>query len=303
MMNGTNKVIKKDSLRTKVIDFLILVLACAVGAFATTAVLIPNGLTSGGLTGMVRILQSYININFSVAYYAIAAIILITVAVLLGWREAQKVIIATVMYPAVIFVFEKFDFILLEEKDVLLAVVFCGILMGTCSGLSFSRGFAFCGTESIAKIIKRKLLPHMPLSKVLLCLDAIIIISSAAIFGRNIALYALITQFISAKTIDFILYGFEAKIVQLDIISSMPEMVIDYVTHTIGRGISSRTIVGEYTGEERKELIVLCSPRESILIKKFLAVNDHNAFVTILHVDTVFGHGKGFTDIDKEKDI
>ena len=69
--------------------------------------------------------------------------------------------------------------------------------------------------------------------------------------------------------------------------------------YELNRGVSSRTVIGEYTGQEIRELVILCSPRESILIKRFLAQTDRTAFVTVLHVDTVWGEGKGFSSIEK----
>ncbi|WP_251617002.1 YitT family protein [Emergencia sp. JLR.KK010] len=290
----------KETVKEKLINFIFLLIACAVGAFATTAVMIPNGLTSGGLTGLVRILQNYVDINFSLAYYAGAFLILIVVLVTLGLQEAKKVLAVTILYPAVMFVMELFDFQLLEEKDVILAAIFCGVFSGVCNGIVFWRGYAFCGTESIATILKKKLMPQVDLSKILLALDAAIIIISAFIFGRNIALYALVTQFIASKMVDFIMYGFETKIVQVNILTTKPDETIAFVMRDLNRGVSSRTAVGEFTGQSKKELVVLCSPRESMILKRFLASVDPAAFVTVLHVDTVWGSGKGFTEINKD---
>ena len=290
----------KETVKEKLINFIFLLIACAVGAFATTAVMIPNGLTSGGLTGLVRILQNYVDINFSLAYYAGAFLILIVVLATLGLQEAKKVLAVTILYPAVMFVMELFDFQLLEEKDVILAAIFCGVFSGVCNGIVFWRGYAFCGTESIATILKKKLMPQVDLSKILLALDAAIIIVSAFIFGRNIALYALVTQFIASKMVDFIMYGFETKIVQVNILTTKPDETITFVMRDLNRGVSSRTAVGEFTGQSKKELVVLCSPRESMILKRFLASVDPAAFVTVLHVDTVWGSGKGFTEINKD---
>lgn len=289
----------KESLKIKIMDYVFLIVGCAIGAFATTAVLIPNGLTSGGLTGIVRIIQSFIDVDFSLCYYAGACIILIVVVVTLGFKEAQKVLIVTLMYPAIVMVFERFNFSLLEEKDLILAAIFCGVFSGACSGIVFWRGYAFCGTESIAKIIKQKLIPQADISKILLVIDGMIIIASAFIYGKNIALYALVTQFIISKMVDYIIYGMETKIVQLNIITNRGEELSEYVMYELNRGVSSRTVIGEYTGQERRELVILCSPRESILIKRFLAQIDRTAFVTVLHVDTVWGEGKGFSSIEK----
>ena len=126
-----------------VLDVVFLIIACMTGAFSTTAVMIPNGLTCGGLTGIVRILQSFMEINFSVMYYALAIVIWIVVILTLGFREAKKILVVTILYPAVLFIFELFDFQLLEEKDLILAAIFCGVFSGVCNGLVFWRGYSF----------------------------------------------------------------------------------------------------------------------------------------------------------------
>ena len=292
---------KHTHVKRTIADMIFLILGCAIGAFSTTAVMIPTGLTCGGLTGIVRIVQNYISIDFSVLYYALAIVIWIVVILTLGFREGKKVLLVTLLYPAVLFVFEKLDFQLLEEKDLLLAAIFCGIFAGACNGFVFWRGYSFCGTESIAKIVKKKWMPQVDISRILLVLDCGIIVISAFIFGRNIALYALVTQIIASKVVDFIMYGFETKIVQMQIITAKGKEVADYVMHEIRRGVSSYDIVGEYTGKHRKQLIILCSPRESMVIKKFLLETDPQAFVTILQVNTVWGEGKGFTDMGEDK--
>lgn len=282
-------------------DMFFLVIACAVGAFSTTAVMIPGGLTSGGLTGIVRIVQNYFEVDFSVLYYILAVAIWLVVLALLGWKEGRKVLVVTILYPAVLIVFETLDFRLLDQNDMILSAVFCGVFAGVCNGLVFWRGYSFCGTESVAKIIKKKLAPHVDISKILLLLDSVIIIISAFIFGRNVALYALVTQFIASKVVDMVMYGFETKIVQMQIITKCSEEVARYVMEDIGRGVSSYDIVGEYTGSHRKQLIILCSPRESMVIKKFLIDVDPDAFVAIMQVNTVWGEGRGFTDMEEEK--
>ena len=292
---------KKKKIYRTAADLFFLVIACSVGAFSTTAVMIPNGLTSGGLTGIVRIMQNFVDIDFSILYYALAIVIWFIVIALLGMREARKVMVVTILYPAILVVFEQMDFQLLEEKDVILAAIFCGVFAGVCNGLVFWRGYSFCGTESVAKIIKKKLLPHVDISRILLALDSVIIVLSAFIFGRNIALYALVTQFIGSKMVDFIMYGFETKIVQMQIITSRSEDIAKYIMSEIHRGVSSYDIVGEYTGQHRKQLIVLCSPRESMVIKKYLIDVDPSAFVTVMQVNTVWGEGRGFTDMEEEK--
>ena len=281
-------------------DFAVLLAACCISSFSTVAVMIPNGLTSGGLTGSVRIMQNFIDADFSVLYYGCTGVVLIMVIIFLGWREFRKILMLSVMYPAVLFLFEQLNFQLLEERDVILAAVFCGVFSGTYIGLVFWKGYASAGTEAIARIIRKKLCPDLSMSRILLCVDAAIIVFSAFVFGRNIAMYALITQVIITRVSEMIIYGFTGKVVQLSIITSEHEGIKKYILEDLDRGVSSIRVTGEYTQTEFMELTVMCSLRESVLIRKKIAVPDPDAFVVVTKVEAVWGHGKGFSDIDKD---
>ena len=290
----------KDKVKMLAKDAFVALLACSIGAFSLQGVMIPNGLTSGGLTGIARVIQTYTSLNFSLIYYAGAIIILALVAIFLGFREVRKILFMTILFPATLLVFERFPLELLQENDIILAAIFCGIFNGICTGLVFWRGYSFCGTDAIAKIVKKKWLPHIDLSQILLVIDVIIILGSAFVFGRNIALYALITQVIFAKTIDYVMFGFETKIVKLEIITDKKELITKFIMEELMRGVSCSQIVGEFTGELHFKLEVLCSPRESIVIRRFVANYDSDILMTAIHVDTVWGNGPGFTDIAKD---
>ena len=288
----------KEKVKDFVIDFLVLLAACCISSFSVVSVMLPNGLTSGGLTGIVRIVQSFVDIDFSILYYCGVVIILLLVLIFLGWKEVKKMLLLSIMYPTVLMVFEHIPFQLLEEKDIILAAVFCGVFSGTYVGLVFWRGYASAGSEAIAKIFKKRLFPTVSMSNVLLVVDAVIIIASAVVFGRNIAMYALITQVIVAKMSETVMYGFASKVVQLKIITNKHEGIISYVLDELGRGVSSIDITGEYTQQPFKQLTIFCSIRESHLIKKKIAAIDPKAFVTVTKVEAVWGHGKGFDDLD-----
>jgi len=248
--------IDKAKLKRFTIDFFFIIFACGISAFTITAVLIPNGLTSGGVTGIVRIIQNYVSMDFSILFYGGVIIILLIVTITMGFKEGRKILLLSILFPATIFVFERFPLSLLEEKDIILAAFFCGVLFGISSGIVFWRGYAFCGTDALAKVLKRTLFPGIPLSQILLVIDAAIIISSAFIYSRNIALYALVTQVIFTKTVDTVLYGLEAKIVQLEIITKYTDEVTNYIMSDIGRGVSEINITGAYTKTEYKKLLV-----------------------------------------------
>ena len=294
--------IPKQTIKEWSIDWAFLIIACAMGAFSSICIMIPNGLSSGGITGICRILQGQTGIDFSILYYALAFVVLVVCGILLGIREARKILVMTLVYPAFLFLFERLNINLLEEKDVILAAIYCGVFGGICTGLVFTRGYSFGGTDTIAKIIQVKWLPHVGISKILLVIDSAIIIGSGIFFGRNIALYALVTQIIFSRVVEYVMYGFDAKVVQLEIITDKHDEVANFILHEIKRGVSNVNIIGEYTKIPRKKIVTLCSPRESMLIKQFVAREDVNAFVTVIRVETVWGLGVGFNALMGEKE-
>jgi uncharacterized membrane-anchored protein YitT (DUF2179 family) len=292
--------ITKEKIKEEILDLFILLAASSIGAYATVSIMIPYGLTSGGLTGIVRIIQSQIDFSFSLMFYGGAAIILILVAIFLGFREVRKIIQLTIMFPAALMLFEYLQLPFLPVRDMFLAVIFCGVFNGICTGMIFWRGYSFAGTDALSKILRKKLFPHISQSKILMAIDAVIIIASAFFFGINIALYALVTQVILSKTIDFVLYGFESKIVQMEIITQRADQLVDFIMNDIGRGVSIHKVEGGFTRQTRDQLRLLCSPRESISVKRGIAKIDPEAFVTLMQVDSVWGFGKGFGDIKKD---
>lgn len=295
---------KKKEFQKKARDFFadisVLLFACCIGAFSTVFIMIPNGLTSGGITGIARILQHFFKIDFSILYYGLAFTVFLFCLALLGFKEARKIILLTLMYPAILFLFEQFNFGLLEQTDPLLASIYCGVFSGICNGLILFRGYSSGGTDTIAKIIKKKWLNHMDLSKILLLIDAVIIIASGVVYGRNTALYALITTYILTKVIDIVAFGLQSKIVRIEIISVKNDKIANYIMSELDRGVTFDPIIGAYTGNSAKRLVALCSPRESILIKQYVSRCDSRALMTIMKVDSIWGNGTGFGNLEKE---
>ena len=128
-----------------------------------------------------------------------------------------------------------------------------------------------------------------------MAMDVTIILISAFVFNTNVALYAVINAVVAAKVISMIMVGVGGRYVQFDIISSKPEEITEYILKEVNRAVTSHASRGEYSGAERRTLTVICTPNESIKIKKFVAQADPDAFATIAPLTTVWG--KRFSDI------
>ena len=272
-------------------------LAVVIGSLGTVGIMIPNGLTFGGITGISRIIQKLTGLNYSLIYYVMAFLVLVIVWVFLGFKEIRKIVLMSVSYPTVMMLLELSHVVLIQSDDLFLVAVFCGVVLGVSNGLTFKAGFSSGGTDSLAKVIKYRWLPHLGINDITFAINALIVLVSAFVFGLQIALYAVIIIFVSMRVGETVMYGFSDKIVELDIIPGDAEALADFIMNELGRGVSSIEVTGEYTGDKRKQLKILCSPRESFLIKRHLAKEDPKSFVSVISIKSVWGKGRGFSDI------
>ena len=287
----------KTRLQARAQEIGMALLSVVVGSLATVSIMLPNGLTFGGITGIARIIQYYTNWNYSLVYYALALIVAVIVWVFLGFKEVRKILLMSLTFPAAMLVLEVNNVVIVKSDDLFLVSVFCGVVMGVANGLTFKAGFSSGGTDSIAKVIKYRWLPHLGINDITFVINALIVLFSAAVFGIQIALYAVIIIFVSMRVSEAVMFGLSNKVVELDIIPGDADALADFIMNELGRGVSSIEVTGEYTGDKRKQLKILCSPRESFLIKRHLAKEDPNSFVSVISIKSVWGRGRGFSDI------
>ncbi len=290
---------KINDFQRLVFDFAYLGLGCALLAFAITSILQPNGLITGGITGISIIAGKLIGIKYTYLYYVLSVVVLTSAWILMGKREAGKIILLSIFFPIMLIFFDtmKFAFI---ENDMFLASIYYGMIGGAGCGLVLKRGYSMGGTDTIAKILHHKVFPFISISQLLLGIDVVIIMVSAFVYDRRIALYAILTQLVMMKGIDLVLFGFGSKNVKIEIISNHTDQMTDYIMNTIGRGISTYEITGGYTNNTKQKIMSICSPREVMLIKMHIAKVDPDAFVNVLPVISVWGKGIGFESLLEE---
>ena len=274
-------------------DLIFLTLGCSSLAFGVTSILRPNGLITGGATGASIVVSELIGVPYTIVFYIVSVAILISSILFIGKAEGLKIVFLTLTFPLILIAFEALN-IEFIENDLFLAAVYYAIFAGTGVGLILKRGYSMGGTESIAKILHRRLFSFMSLSQILLVIDLIVIVSSLLIFDKRVALYAIITQYVFMKVVDAILFGMGSKKVKIEVISDACDAISDYINNEVKRGTSMYLIKGGFTKEDKMKVVSICSPRESMVIKQFIANLDPEAFVNVLPVSSVWGKGVGF---------
>ncbi len=293
-------VIKSPKVRKLVGDIFCLLAGFCSTAFAVACILTPNGMTTSGLLGVSKILEQFIHINYSYLYYGISVAILIAAFFTLGKAACAKIVCVTLVYPNILLIFEnmKLNFI---QDDMFLASVFFCVFYGFGIGIVLRRGYTYGGTDTLSAILQKKVFKNFTVIKIMLVIDALILLSCAFTFSTKIALYAFINHFVSNKIMDYVMFGLGTKLYKVEIITPDYERVCDYIIKDIGRGVTVYNVVGAYTHESRIKLSCVCSPSQAMAIKRFLAQNSPTSFVEMLPVISVYAAGgKRFAHLEDE---
>ncbi len=285
--------------RDKINNFIQVIIGMTILAFAIAAILKPNHLVTGGITGISFIMDTLFHIDYTIAYSLLSVGVLLATHFYMGWHESRKIIILSILFPIVLMIFSRFNFNL-TQNDLFLASIYYGILGGIGTGLILKSGFSSGGTDSIGKIIHKKFYPFISINLIITIIDLMIIFVSMLVYDLRVALYAIITRIVFLKSTDTIMFGFSNKLVKLEIIADKQIEIENYIIHEVKRGISKYIIVGGYSNESKTKIVTICSPRESMLIRKFIADCDRGAFVSVLPVSSVWGEGVGFRRLEED---
>jgi uncharacterized membrane-anchored protein YitT (DUF2179 family) len=173
-------------------------------------------------------------------------------------------------------------------EDLVLAAVYGGIISGIGLGIAFRFGGSTGGTDMAAQLVAR----FFPTSvgQALLLVDGAVILLAGAVFGWELAMYALIAVFVSTKTIDFVQEG-QSYAKACLIISDHPEAIGEAIMEKLERGVTSLQGKGMYTKQGKEVLLVIVSRLEIASIKRIVAEIDPRAFVIIHDVHEVLGEG------------
>ncbi|WP_223635396.1 YitT family protein [Planococcus sp. 4-30] len=259
-----------------------------IGAFITAygleAVLIPNNVSDGGVTG-ISIVGSQL---FGLPLGLLIAVLNIPF-VYLGYKQIGKsfaiysiIGIASLAYattlmhhiPAII------------EGDTLLVTVIGGIIIGFGMGLALRNGGALDGIDMLAVLLSRKL--PFGTSDMILFLNVFVFIIVSFVFGLQGAFLSGIAYFIASKVIHLVEEGFSGS-KTYKIISREPELLVQTIYDRLGRNATYNIVNGAYTNEQYKEITCIINRLEDSKMKEIIFEIDSNAFVAVYDVAEVRG--------------
>ncbi len=121
-------------------------------------------------------------------------------------------------------------------------------------------------------------------------IDGLIVLASAFAFNIELALYALISLFVTGKTIDMVQVGLGYAKVAF-IVTEQQEKLRSAILNDLDRGVTKLAATGGYTEQERPVLLCVVNQTEVSKLKDIVHTNDPNAFVIVTDTNEVLGQG------------
>lgn len=171
-------------------------------------------------------------------------------------------------------------------------------LWGVGTGLVLKKGFSQGSSDTLSKVIQKKLFPFIGINQVMLCIDIFILLISSFVFGKTAVLYAIIIQMVYSKSISVVLFGFGSSLVKVVIISDKKEEIEKFLISKIHRRYSIGFLKGGYKKEKREKIISICSLREAMLIKDFISKIDLDAFINFVPIISAWGKDNGLEKLE-----
>ncbi len=263
-----------------------------LGAFlisvAVNWIFVPNQIVTGGLTGVGILFEYAFRLPISVTTLLLNVPLFIAGWKMLGGQAfGFKTLYGFLTLALFIQLNTAMRTIPLTEEP-LLASIYGGIVLGAGIGIVFRGRGTTGGTDLLARLVQK--LTGLSPGVLLLAIDGTIIASAAVMFSVERILYALVSLYVTGKTIDFIQEGLSRSKVAY-IISPYHDQIKREVLHSLDRGVTQLRAVGGYTGEDREILLCVLSQSEVTKLKEVVRSIDPEAFVIVSDAHEVLGEG------------
>ena len=271
-------------------DYFLMTVGSVIFCLAWTSFIIPNGLSSGGLTGFCTIIQYGTGIPVGWTYPILNILLLVLGFLTLGKGFGMKTIYVIALTSLLFEILPKFpSLVVLMDEKLLVAIV--GAAMESVGlGLVLLRGGSSGGTDIVAMMVNK----YWPVSpgRVYLITDIFIISCMLMVPGKGLVdmIYAYVIMLGFSFGVDFVLLGNKST-VQILVFSSNYKAIADHIIHNVRRGVTALESVGWYSQQSGKVLLIIARKYQMNEVINEIRDIDKKAFISVSTAMSVFGEG------------
>lgn len=272
-------------------DYLLITVGTLIYVMAWTSFLIPNGMASGGLTGLCTIIQYGTGMPVAWTFPIINVLLLVMGFLVMGNAFGIKTIYVIGLSSLLFKVLPEFSAleVIMENQGLTVALV-GGSLEALGIGLVLLRGGSTGGTDIVAMMINK----YWPVSpgRVYLVSDIFIILSVLLVPDKGVVdvIYAYFVMLVFSFGVDFVVLGNKSS-VQLLVFSTRYQEIADHIINDVQRGVTALKSIGWYSQKESRVLLIILRKNQMTEVINEIKNIDKDAFVSVSSANSVYGEG------------
>ncbi len=283
-MENILEVIRK---KKKLYRILLMGASLLVTAILYNVFLLPLSLVTGGTNGVATITHYLYGINPAIMLLLLSIACAILSLMYLGPKRTAGTLVASVVYPLLVQLTSPLTALISQSNtDMLLMVLFAGVLSGIANGLMYKTGYSNGGFPVISQILFEE--RQIPVGKSSLAINITIVIVGAYFFGITNALYAIIFLYINSIVLDKILLGISNN-KAFYIITEEEKKVKEYIIKTLNHNVTTFEVKGGFLDKNRKVILTVIPSREYYRVTEGIKEIDKDAFFVVTDSYTVEG--------------
>lgn len=271
-------------------EYALLTLGTALVAMGTYFFKFPNHFSTGGVTGIAVILSS---IFPSISSSLFASVINVAF-LLLGFGVLNRGFGVRTVYCSLLFsgMLAGLEWLvplsgpLTDEK--LLELFFGVILPALGSAILFNTQGSTGGTDILAMILKK--FTSLDIGMALLYVDVLIAGSTLILIDIETGLFSLLGLVLKSVLVDSVIESLNRK-KSFILVTSCPEEVCDFITHTLHRSATFWKGEGAYSHQDKWVVLTALSRAQAVTLRRHLKSVDPHAFMLITNSSEIFGKG------------
>ena len=273
----------------KLKSFLIMNFGCILLSMGVYFFKIPNGFSTGGVTGIGTILSQLTPISAGLWIWILNILLLMVGFIFLGRSTGFKTVYCSMFYSALTYLFEIF--IPLSSplsNEPFLELVYAMLLTSIGSAMIFNSKGSSGGTDIVALVMKKY--TSLDIGKALLISDFVVAASAFLVFDIKTGLFSLLGLFSKAFIVDTVIESLNTC-KYFVVITSKRDEISEYIIKIIHHGATVNEVVGEYTKEKKFMIHTVCRRAEAIRLRNKIKSIDPHAFIIITTSSEIIGRG------------
>ncbi|MBS2970964.1 YitT family protein [Metabacillus sp. KIGAM252] len=271
----------------KILSFLKINIGLIFVAINIHFFLSANNIAAGGTGGLSIVIQHFLPLPVGQIMLMLDGILFVIGFLIIGSAFGAVSLYSSITLSLLVWGFSILFPMGQPMSDDALIELIIGMIIGSFgSALVFSQNASTGGTDIVARIINK--FTYMEMGRAVLLADISIVASSAAVFGIQTGMYALLGLLIKGFLIDYAMQMMNEN-KEVVIISAESEKIKQFILLNLNKGATVHTAKGAFSNDEKEVITTILARREFHRLKVYIQSVDEDAFVTIHNMNEIMG--------------